>query len=85
MVCCAQQACGCSGGCRISGRSRSSRIEAGQRAAGLAHGGGALDPVVAVGGEAAELVPGQLGGLAVVAGSLFPGGGAGERPGFQQR
>jgi hypothetical protein len=42
-----------------------------------------VHPVVAVGvvaGEAAELVPGQLGGLAVVAGGLLFGGGAGEWP-----
>ncbi len=59
-----------------------------ERAADLAHGGGALDAVVAVlvvGGEAAELVAGQFGGLAVVVRGLFPGGGAGERPEFQQR
>ena len=30
IVCCAQQAWGCSGGCRISGRSRSSVIDAGR-------------------------------------------------------
>src|SRR5947207_166091 len=47
-----------------------------ERAADLAHGGGALDPVVAVGivgGEAAELVAGQLAGLAVVVGGLLCG------------
>src|SRR5262249_56300256 len=58
-----------------------------QRAADLARSGGALHPVVAVGvvaGEAAELVPGQLGGLAVVGGGLLFGGGAGERPELQQ-
>jgi hypothetical protein len=41
--------------------------------------------VVAVGvvcGEAAELVPGQLAGLAVVVRGLLFGGGAGERPEF---
>jgi hypothetical protein len=44
-----------------------------------------LHPVVAVGvvgGEAAELVPGQLAGLAVVIGGLLFGGGAGQRPEF---
>ena len=59
-----------------------------ERAADLAHGGGALHPVVAVGvvgGEAAELVPGQLAGLAVVVRGLLFGGGAGERPEFGQR
>jgi hypothetical protein len=35
-----------------------------------------------VGGDAAELVAGEFGGLAVVVGGLFPGGGAGERPEF---
>src|SRR5262249_15616719 len=50
-----------------------------ERAADLAHGGGAGDPVVAVlvvAGEAAELVAGELGGLAVVACGLFWGGDA---------
>ena len=49
---------------------------------------GHCDPVVAVGvvgGEAAELVAGQLGGLAVVVRGLLFGGGAGQRPEFQQR
>jgi len=58
-----------------------------QRAADLAHDGGALRAVVAVfvvGGEAAELVAGQFGGLAVVVRGLFVSGGAGERPEFQQ-
>jgi hypothetical protein len=58
-----------------------------QRAADLAHGGGTLDPVVAVGvagGEAAELVAGQLAGLAVVVRSLGFGGGAGQRSQFGQ-
>ena len=59
-----------------------------ERAADLSRDGGALHPVVAVGvvgGEAAELVPGQLGGLAFpVCGLLFRGG-AGERPEFHQR
>ena len=58
-----------------------------ERAANLAQGGRALDPVVAVGvvcGEAAELVAGQLGGLAVVRGGLLGGGVAGWRPEFQQ-
>jgi hypothetical protein len=36
-----------------------------------------------VGGNAAELVAGEFGGLAVVVRGLFPGGGAGERPEFQ--
>ena len=59
-----------------------------QRAADLARGGRALDAVVAagvVGGEAAEFVAGEFGGRAVVVGGLFPGGGAGGRPGFWQR
>src|SRR5258707_10153673 len=59
-----------------------------ERAADLAHRGGALHAVVAVGvvaGEAAELVPGQLGCPAVVVRGLLPGGGAGERPELQQR
>ena len=59
-----------------------------ERAADLADGGGALDPVVAVGvvgGEAAELVPGQFSGPAVVIGGLLCRGGAGERPEFGQR
>ena len=49
---------------------------------------GHCDAVVAVGvvgGEAAELVAGQLGGLAVVVRGLLSGGGAGQRPEFQQR
>jgi hypothetical protein len=53
-----------------------------ERAADLAHGGGAGDAVVAVfvvGGEAAELVAGQLGGLAVVVRGLLFGGGAAQR------
>ena len=37
-----------------------------------------------VAGDAAELVAGGLGGLAVVVGGLVPGGGAGQRPQFQQ-
>jgi len=37
-----------------------------------------------VGGDAAELVPGQLGSPGVVAGGLVSGGGAGGRPEFQQ-
>jgi hypothetical protein len=41
--------------------------------------------VVVVGGEAAELVPGQLGGLAVVVRGLLFGGGAGQRSQFGQR
>ena len=59
-----------------------------QRAADLAHGGGALDAVVAVGvvgGEAAELVAGEFGGLAFASAACSAGGGAGERPEFQQR
>ena len=59
-----------------------------QRAADLAHGGRALDAVVPVGvvsGEAAELVPGQLGRLAVVVRYLVCRRGAGERPQVQQR
>ena len=89
IVCCAQQAWACSGGCRISGRSRVQRHRRGaERAADLTQGGGALHAVVAVlvvAGEAAELVPGQLGGLAFPVRGLFPGGGAGGRPGLQQR
>jgi DNA-binding CsgD family transcriptional regulator len=38
-----------------------------------------------VGGEAAGLVAGEFGGLAVVVRGLLAGGGAGERPEFQQR
>ena len=38
-----------------------------------------------IGGDAAEFVAGEFGGLAVVVRGLFPGGGAGERPEFQQR
>jgi hypothetical protein len=38
-----------------------------------------------IGGEAAELVPGQFAGLAVVVRGLLFGGGAGERPEFQQQ
>jgi hypothetical protein len=59
-----------------------------ERAADLARGGGAGDAVVAVGvvaGDPAGLVTGQLGGLAFPVRGLFPGGGAGERPEFQQR
>ena len=59
-----------------------------QRAADLAHGRGAHDPVVAVGvvaGDLAELVAGGLGGLLVVRGGLVRGGVAGERAEFQQR
>jgi hypothetical protein len=41
--------------------------------------------VLVVAGEAAELVSGQFGGLAVVVRGLFPGGGAGGRPELQQR
>jgi len=58
------------------------------RAADLAHGGRALDPVVAVGvvsGEAAELVAGGLGGLRVMRCGLLPGRARGEGPRFQQR
>src|SRR6266516_2942962 len=58
-----------------------------QRAADLAHGGGAGDAVVAifvVAGDPAELVPGELGGLAVVVRGLFFRGGAGERPELQK-
>src|SRR4029077_15557203 len=57
-------------------------------AGGLAHDGGAHDPVVAVGvagGDAAELVPGGLGCLGVVDGGVLGGGGAGQGPEFQQR
>jgi hypothetical protein len=56
-------------------------------AADLAHGGRAGDAVVAVGivgGEAAELVTGQLGCLLVVRGGLFSGRVAGQRPELQQ-
>jgi hypothetical protein len=59
-----------------------------QRAADLAGGGGALYAVVAVvvvGGEAAEFVPGQLGGLAFPVRGLFFARGAGGRPELQQR
>jgi hypothetical protein len=47
-----------------------------------------VDPGVAVGvvdGETAELVPGQLAGLAVVIRGVLVGGGAGERPEFLER
>ena len=53
----------------------------------LSAGGRALDAVVAVGvisGEAAELVAGEFGGLAVVRLGLFFGGVAGERPELEQ-
>ena len=90
MVCWVQQAGGCSGGVRISGRSRSRVIEAGpERAADLAHGGGAGDAVVAVGvvgGDPAELVAGELGGLLVVRGGLLRRWRRGRSgPEFQQR
>ena len=58
-----------------------------ERAAGLARGGGALHPVIAVGvvaGEAAGLVAGGLGGPRVVLRGLRRGGGAGQRGEFQQ-
>ena len=58
-----------------------------ERASDLAHGGGALDPVVAVlvvAGEAAEFVAGELSGAGVVRGGLPAGGVAGQRPEFQQ-
>ena len=48
---------------------------------------GHCDAVVAVGvvgGDPAELVAGELGGLAVVVRGLVRGGGAGQRPEFQQ-
>jgi hypothetical protein len=57
-------------------------------AADLARGGGAAGPVVAVGvigGEAAEFVPGELGGPGVVRCDVVYGGVAGQRPEFQQR
>jgi hypothetical protein len=41
--------------------------------------------VLVVAGEAAELVAGELGGLAVMICGLLFGGGAGERPEVQQR
>ena len=59
-----------------------------ERAADLAHDGGAYDPVVAVGvvgGDLPELVPGELGGLGVVRGGLVRGGVAGQRAQFQQQ
>ena len=88
MVCWVQQAWGCSGGVRISGRSRSRVIDAGrsgQRILPVAAGhGDAVVAVGVVGGEAAELVAGEFGGLRVVRGGLLRGGGAGQRPEFQQ-
>ena len=84
-----QQAGGCSGGVRISGRAAVQGHRRGpERAAELAHGGGAGDAVVAVGvvgGEPAELVPGEFGGLRVVRGDLVCGGGGGQRAEVQQR
>jgi hypothetical protein len=56
-----------------------------QGAPDLAHGGGAHDAVVAVavvGGDAAELVAGGLGGLPVMGFGLFSGGVPGERAEF---
>src|SRR5262249_62122544 len=56
-------------------------------AADLARDGRAGDAVVAVlvvGGDLAELVPGQLGGAGVVRRGLFWGGVAGKRPDFRQ-
>jgi hypothetical protein len=53
-----------------------------QRAADLAHGGGAHHPVVAVGvvaGDPAELVAGEFGGLLVMRADLLGGGVAGQR------
>ena len=89
MVCWVQQAGGCSGGVRISGRSRVQRHRCrAERAADLAHDRGAHHPVVAVGvvaGDPAEFVAGGLGGLLVVGGGLVRGGVAGERSEFQQR
>jgi len=41
--------------------------------------------VVVVGGEPAELVPGQLGGVRVVRGDVVAAGVAGQRPEFGQR
>ena len=88
MVCWVQQAGGCSGGVRISGRSRVQGHGGGaERAADLAHGRGAGDPVVAVGvvgGDLAELVPGGLGGLLVMRAGLLRGGVAGQRAELQQ-
>src|ERR1700691_846679 len=58
-----------------------------ERAADLADGGGALDPVVPVGivaGEAAELVAGEFGGPGVVRRGLVPRLAAGQRAEFQQ-
>jgi len=58
-----------------------------QRAADLARGGRAGDAVVAVGivaGEAAELVPGSLGGPGVVRGGFFRCGAARQRPELEQ-
>jgi hypothetical protein len=57
-------------------------------AADFAQGGGAHDPVVAVGvigGDAAEFVPGEFGGLLVVRGDVFGCGVAGQRAELQQR
>jgi hypothetical protein len=56
-----------------------------ERAADLAHGGGALHPVVAVGvvaGDPAELVAGGLGCLLVMCADLAGGGAAGLRAEF---
>ena len=58
-----------------------------ERAAEFARGGGAGDAVVAVGvvgGEPAELVPGEFSGLLVVRGDLVCGGGGGQRAQVQQ-
>jgi hypothetical protein len=64
----------------VAGERHGGRV---QRAAGLAHGRGAGDPVVAVGvvaGDAAELVAGELGGLLVMRAGLAGGGVAGQWP-----
>ena len=58
-----------------------------ERAADLAGGGGAGDAVVAVGvvgGEPAELVPGQLGCLLVVRGGVRGGGAGRQRAELEQ-
>ena len=84
MVCWVQHGLGVPGGCEDLGAVPVQGHRGGaERAADLAHGRGALDPVVAVlvvGGEPAELVTAQLGGLGVVRGDVVAAGVAGERP-----
>ena len=76
-----QQAGGCSGGVRISGRDAVEGHRGGaERAAEFARGGGAGDAVVAVGvvgGEPAEFVAGEFGGLRMSCAAVSSGVAAG--------